>query len=590
MSTPYAGIRHSRLRDYRRLIPFVRPYWRLLALSAAITLVVTPLGLYWPYAMQEVVDRAPTDPTVVVGAIATIVLVLLVQYSLNYGQGVADAVVDARLGRDIRVALVDHLHRLGPAFLHERRSGEMVSLINADALSMHGLLTRLPLDTTREAVQLTGGLAAIWLMNWRLALVTAAVAIPLAFAADRLGRRLRDVGREGWRTQGEAAALLTASLAEHHTVQAFNRQSYESGRYRAALDAWIDQRLRGVRISGRTWPALYFLGFLPELVALAFAANELRAGRITAGETTALLLYVGMATRPVGALSAQWAALRTSLGAADRVFALLDARPVVLHRPGALALGRARGHVRFEGIDFQYPTSFEPTLAAITLEVTPGRTLALVGRSGAGKSTVLQLLLRFHDVSAGRITLDGTDIREIDLHSLRENIALVPQDPALFAGTILDNVRYGRLDAKDEEVVAALQAANALEFVLRLPDGIRADVGERGSRLSMGQRQRISIARAILRDAPILLLDEATASLDNASEALVQDALARLMRDRTTIVVAHRLTTIEEADEIVLLDRGRILERGTHAGLMSFDGSYRGLYTGGAPETVAAAD
>jgi ATP-binding cassette, subfamily B, bacterial MsbA len=325
-------------------------------------------------------------------------------------------------------------------------------------------------------------------------------------------------------------------------------------------------------------------------VVLWYGGHLVAAGDLTAGELVAFLLYMNMVAGPVGMLAGQWTQVQQAFGAADRIFALLDTQPEVRDLPGAVPIGRIRGDIEFDRVSFGYgdgPLVFED----LSTRFGEGETTALVGPSGAGKTTLVNLVGRFYDPIAGRVCVDGRDVREVTIRSLREQIAFVPQEPILFADTIRENVRYGRLDASVTEIEDAAKAANATEFISRLPKGMDTIVGERGVRLSVGQRQRVAIARAILRDARILLLDEATSSLDNESEYLVQQALDRLMRGRTTIVIAHRLSTVERAHRILVLDRGRIVEEGTHAELLDASGLYHRLYTrrfvdeaaGGAP-------
>jgi len=386
------------------------------------------------------------------------------------------------------------------------------------------------------------------------------------------------MSREAQDAQGEAVGVLQEAIAEVRTVQAFTREEYESERFRAKLLFTLSKVLQRARLSATLFPLIGFLGFAASIIVLWYGGHQVIRGEATTGQLVAFLLYAGMVAGPVGGLASQWTQVQEAFGAADRIFALLDTVPEIADRPGASVLPAADGHIAFEGVSFRYAQG-PLVLTDITTSFDAGKTTALVGPSGAGKTTLVSIVARFYDPTEGRVTIDGHDLRDLTVRSVREQIAVVPQEPILFATTVADNIRYGRLDATDAQLHAAAQAANATEFIDRLPEKYDTIVGERGVKLSVGQRQRIAIARALLRDSPVLLLDEATSSLDNESEYLVQEALARLMLGRTTIVIAHRLTTVERADRILVLERGRIVEDGTHQSLMNANALYWRLYT-----------
>ena len=563
---------------YRRLFAFVRPYRRNLALAAALLVLSTALGLVWPQVVLRVLDLGLHDPALLDRLILALIAVLLVRALIDGLRQYVITWTGERVIFDLRMAIVRHLQSLSLAFFTGRKTGELMSHVTSDATLVHGVVTQTIISVLGQVLTLVGGLVVIFVMNWRLALLTLVVAPPIGLLGQYLGRRIRTLSREAQDAQGEAVGVLQEAIAEIRTVQAFTRERYEADRFHDKLFVTFHAVLRRARLSSTLFPLIGFLGFFASIVVLWYGGHQVIAGESTPGQLVAFLLYAGMVAGPVGGLASQWTQVQEAFGAADRIFALLDTAPAVADVPGAAALPSGEGEIAFHAVSFRYANG-PVVLDDITAVFRAGETTALVGPSGAGKTTLVSLIDRFYDPTGGRITIDGVDLRGVTIGSLRERIAVVPQEPVLFATSVRDNIRYGRLDAAPAEIEAAARAANAAEFIARLPEGLETVVGERGVKLSVGQRQRIAIARALLRDAPILLLDEATSSLDNESEYLVQEALGRLMTGRTTIVIAHRLTTVETADRILVLDRGRIVEDGPHAALLERDGLYRRLYT-----------
>jgi subfamily B ATP-binding cassette protein MsbA len=569
------------LSMYRRLLRYVAPYKWNLAVAALLLVVSTALGLVWPQVVQRVIDVGLRDEGFLDLLIVGLIVVLLVRAVIDGFRQFVMAYTGERVIFDLRMAIVRHMQSLSLSFFNRRKTGELMSHVTSDATLVHGVVTQTIIQVLGQVLTLVGGVAVIFVMNWRLALLTLVVAPPIALLGQRMGRRIRDLSREAQDAQGEAVGVLQEAIAEVRVVQAFTREEYEAARFHQKLLFTFAKTIQRSRIAATMFPIIGFLGFFSSIVVLWYGGHEVARGEMTAGMLVAFLLYMNMVAGPVGMLAGQWTQVQQAFGAADRIFALLDTAPEIQDRPGAAVLPPVRGEIAFEDVGFRYGVAGpEPmVLDGVTTTFQPGEATALVGPSGAGKTTLVNLVGRFYDPVAGRILVDGHDLREVTVRSLRDQIAVVPQEPILFADTIRENIRYGRLDATDAEIDDAARSANAAEFIARLPSGLATVVGERGVRLSVGQRQRIAIARALLRDAPILLLDEATSSLDNESEYLVQQALDRLMRGRTTIVIAHRLSTVERADRILVLDRGRIVEEGTHGELLERAGLYHRLYT-----------
>jgi subfamily B ATP-binding cassette protein MsbA len=565
--------------ELRRLLRYQRPYLRRMALALVALGFSAGLALTFPWMLQNLINAVFVRQEM--GELNHITAILLAIFLLRAAFGYLEnyelTFVGESIIRDLRLELYTHLNLLGLRFYADRRVGELISRLSSDVILVRTALTSSITVFLYQLLNFVGSLAVMLWLNSRLTLFILALAPAFMLLGRLFGRRLQRMSTGVQDRLAESTALAEQALGAVRVVKAFGREPYEIERYGGKIAQTFDLTMQLAILRAAFGPLLSFLSFSALAMILWFGGGEVLQGRLSVGQLIAFLAYGLNIASSMGAFTNVYASLQEALGAARRVFELLNISPEVADQPGAAMLTRVNGQINLEDVSFAYEHE-RGVLHHIHLDIQPGEVLALVGPSGAGKTTLFNLIPRFYDPTSGRILLDGQNLRSLSVASLRAQIGLVPQDTQLFADSVRENLRYGKLDANDAELEAAARAANAEEFIRRLPQGYDTLVGERGVKLSGGQRQRIAIARALLKDPRILLLDEATSSLDSESEGLVQIALERLMQGRTTIIIAHRLSTIQRADRIAVLEDGRLVEVGKHADLLAKNGLYAHLY------------
>ncbi len=568
-------------RLVKRLFTYITPYKNSLIVAVILMTISSLMGTAGPAIIGLAIDRGIRAGSLDVLRFWTLVFLFttVAEWLTNRARVRIMAFVGTKIVADVRSELFRHLHRLTLNFYSNYSVGRLMSRLIGDVGVLLDFVTWSITGLFRSVFNLVGITVAMLLLSWQLALVAFAV-MPLMFI---LTNYWRDRVRQAYRATRQRLALINGYLNESisgiRVTKSFSREERNFQHFDDLNLSFFDANIQATRLSALFFPGVDFIGSLATALVVGVGGWLVLGDALTAGTLVAVVLYVERFFDPIRELAQRYNTFQATMAASERLFELLDLAPDMVDAPGAVPLPQIQGEVEFKDVSFAYRQEGRSVLKNINLRAEPGDRIALVGETGAGKSTIIRLLSRFYDVTDGALTIDGHDVREVTSDSLRQQLGIVLQDTFLFTGTVADNIRYGRLNASDEEVLAASKAVGAHDFINRMPDGYDSEVGENGSNLSVGQRQLVSFARALLADPRILILDEATSSVDTATERIIQRALDTLMEGRTSFVIAHRLSTIINADQIIVLDHGRIIEQGTHQELLARRGRYFNLYT-----------
>ena len=569
------------MSNYYKLIQYLTPYMGRFCLALACLLGASASQLILPWIMGNLVDDVFTSKNQqMLNMIAMTVLVVYVlrgffvfwqQYLMEY--------VAQRVVFDLRSKLFNNMIRLrGLSYFEKNRTGGLMSYYTNDIGALQSAIVGPGMEFIRETLVMSVSISSMFYIHWQMSLLLFATVPLVVVAVRRLGGRIKKAGRKVLGQMHEFTAIMQETISGIRVVKSFAREDHEVERYDNQMWANFNATMKAVRAGAILTPVVEFLATIGVVALIWYGGREVITGRLSGGELVTFLTFAVNLSNPIKRLSHTYGKLQQAQAGCERVFGQMEFEPEVKDAPEALEMPPIKGEVRFDQVTFAYEANDRPVIDNLDFRVEPGQMAALVGHSGAGKTTLVNLIMRFYDVQAGAILIDGTDVRSVTQKSLREQIGIVPQETLLFSGSIYDNIRYGRLEATEEEVMAAAASAHVTEFAASFPEGFNTMVGERGASLSGGQRQRVAIARAILKDPRILILDEATSALDTESEQLVQDALDVLLKNRTSFVIAHRLSTIFKADVIMVMDHGRLAEYGSHHELLERGGLYAKLY------------